>query len=176
MIKLSMIILSLCVVEIGCATRELYSDNKSMENHSRVLIRGTQTLVVSNGRYFLEYQTHAYSLHCSKEEFSYSDKLIIYLSGESGFPTSYQLNHKDELVARGTLAVGDMPLIYSIDSIAAEVVSNKFVQVAPKSIYFKYAMTPFAIAFDAAAGGGLISAMAMSDPRIAIPIIQAVSK
>ena len=102
--------------------------------------------------------------------------MIIYLSGESGFPTSYQLNHKDELVARGTLAVGDMPLIYSLDSIAAEVVSNKFIQVAPKSIYFKYAMTPFAIAFDAAAGGGLISAMAMSDPRIAIPIIQAVSK
>ncbi len=176
MINKLLVVLSLCVVEIGCATRELYSDNKSMENHSRVLIRGSQALVVSNGKYFLEYHTQAYSLQCSKEELSYSDKLIIYLSSETGFPSSYQLNHGDQFVFRGTLAAGDMPGIYSWDSIDAEVVSNKFVKVAPKSIYFKYAMTPFAIAFDAAAGGGLISWMAMSDPRIAIPVIQAVAK
>ena len=160
----------------GCATTTLYRDEFVSTNKSHVLITGIQNVLVSDGKYFLINNDKAYALDCSNEDYLLANRLTIYLDINSNLPNVYQLNYDDKYLYFGRLTLSKYPDLFSYDTIYSEVVSIKFDKIKPKSIYFKLAMTPFAIAFDAALCGGFSTGSIASDPAAVVSILNAVSK
>ena len=90
--------------------------------------------------------------------------------------TEARFTYDDKYLYFGRLTLSKCPDLFSYDTIYSEVVSTKFDKIKPKSIYFKLAMTPFAIAFDAALCGGFSTGSIASDPAAVVSILNAVSK
>ena len=169
--------LALVCGQSGCATQYLYDDQRASSRvQMHVLVAGQQTVLVSRNVCYLTYGGQAYALTCSYADFQRADGLLIWLDQVGAAPTRYQLNAGDRYVESGAITTAVTPLLYSWDSIPAQVVSVHVEGIKPKSIYFKLAMTPFAIAMDASLLGGVMMGSAAANPLTVAGAIQSASR